>query len=958
MKKIVHFLGFLVLCCFTSGQLYSQCITAENTYVDLNSAGGAPCSADGVAACSTTDPDYTASGIGVYGSEAYVMDGVVAGASYTFDMCSGVGVGAWIPEVTILAPDGSTVDAWNGEAATGSVLTFADQCSLTWTASQSGTYTIIINELGTFAGDAPSQVGCNATLAIDNGNPTVSCGPGSLPTCACLLAADWVDAGAGTTSPEQILLCNATNDTILVAIGVIGTATAVSADNALVLTPGLPSSTIGFVAYTDAEIAAAGGTDNIIFADSSDLSCTDTLVVDLSAVTDVATFCAGTCNVGPTWVDIDAGGAPIISPNPVPFCSATADTITLLFAALGDDTEYNLTASAGTLGAATVANASVATLALTQADFDALPCGDTLEVTIGMIGVNDPNCNDSLVVSFAGIVNIGTACGGTTDGCTDPTACNFDPLASTDDGSCIVAGTACPTLDDPFGEADAPVASVDCDGNPELTSIDDCNFAGEYATINNLVIGETYCFSTDDTTDNYLTMYEDVLGAAIAEGPADGSVCIVAATTTVFMQINLNDGACGTAASCIESFVSCTSCPAPIVGCTNPVADNYDPAALCDDGGCVVTNTACPLDFSFGSTSTPPTESGCVVEIISTITWAGDYNTITNVVPGETYCFGTENGASDYVTIYDDVAGAPLADGPADGSVCVTATATATFYMQVNLNDMACGEESVSRDTYITCQSCPAPTTGCTNPCAGNYDPAAVCDDGSCAGGSLAPNDLCENATPLALNTPVSGNTDCSTLDAAAAAVGTCNTPLTGVGNWYTIEGNGFDYTASLCGSAFDTKIHVFTGDCTSGVVCVDGNDDECGLQSEISFPTAAGTTYYIYVSGFGTTASGDYTLNVSDACVLADGDCLPIERVCMGNALYVPCFNDAYVFTWTNADTGASTVVTGTAYFSPTETGTYYVEISDAAGTFVANGQACSTFQVDEIIDCTGCGE
>lgn len=150
----------------------SPCISSADTWSDLNSAGGAPCF-DG-SNCVPTDANFTS--FGIYGSETYLLDNVEAGFDYVFDMCTGVGAGSWIPEITIVAADGTTVDSWNGEAATGSSLTFLDQCSLEWTASQSGTYYIVINEMGTAAGDAPSQVDCGTSLAVDNGNPTVTCG--------------------------------------------------------------------------------------------------------------------------------------------------------------------------------------------------------------------------------------------------------------------------------------------------------------------------------------------------------------------------------------------------------------------------------------------------------------------------------------------------------------------------------------------------------------------------------------------------------------------------------------------------------------------------------------------------------------------------------------------------------------------------------------------------------------
>lgn len=158
-------------------QLGDPCLVSADTWGDL---GAAPC-VDG--ACVPADAGYTT--FGVYGSETYILENVQAGYDYVFDMCSGVGAGNWIPEIAIVAPDGTTIDAWNGEPATGSTLTHANQCSLEWTATQSGTYSIIINELGTAAGDAPGQVDCATSYTIDNGNPTVLCGTNPAPCPVC-----------------------------------------------------------------------------------------------------------------------------------------------------------------------------------------------------------------------------------------------------------------------------------------------------------------------------------------------------------------------------------------------------------------------------------------------------------------------------------------------------------------------------------------------------------------------------------------------------------------------------------------------------------------------------------------------------------------------------------------------------------------------------------------------------
>jgi len=85
---------------------------------------------------------------------------------------------------------------------------------------------------------------------------------------------------------------------------------------------------------------------------------------------------------------------------------------------------------------------------------------------------------------------------------------------------------------------------------------------------------------------------------------------------------------------------------------------------------------------------------------------------------------------------------------------------------------------------------------------------------------------------------------------------------------WYTFTDTfGFpsDYTVSLCdgGTDYDSKLSVYQGDDCGNLVCVGGNDDFCGLQSEVSFSGDGNSTYFILVHGFGGS-TGNFSLNVS----------------------------------------------------------------------------------------------
>ncbi len=71
---------------------------------------------------------------------------------------------------------------------------------------------------------------------------------------------------------------------------------------------------------------------------------------------------------------------------------------------------------------------------------------------------------------------------------------------------------------------------------------------------------------------------------------------------------------------------------------------------------------------------------------------------------------------------------------------------------------------------------------------------------------------------------------------------------------WYrfTAPGGG-QVTADTLGSGYDTLLSVYTGACGS-LTAVSGacNDDASGVQSQVSFPAVAGTTYWFLVSAFG----------------------------------------------------------------------------------------------------------
>jgi PKD repeat protein len=133
----------------------------------------------------------------------------------------------------------------------------------------------------------------------------------------------------------------------------------------------------------------------------------------------------------------------------------------------------------------------------------------------------------------------------------------------------------------------------------------------------------------------------------------------------------------------------------------------------------------------------------------------------------------------------------------------------------------------------------------------------------ACGGGTVRQQvivfvgDECGSAVALTVGTsPVYSNAQATTSSPWPCAAG-------GNDIWFYYDSvcNG-TLEINTCGvSAFDTALEAFSGPCGSltSLVC---NDDNCGLQSRITFPVAPNQRYYIRAGGF-NGARGTFQLNV-----------------------------------------------------------------------------------------------
>jgi len=233
-------------------------------------------------------------------------------------------------------------------------------------------------------------------------------------------------------------------------------------------------------------------------------------------------------------------------------------------------------------------------------------------------------------------------------------------------------------------------------------------------------------------------------------------------------------------------------------------------------------STNCTNTTAFGSATINST--GTLVTI-STCSYAGEYSTISGAVSGQVLRF-TSSATGDYITIRSGSFNGPVVAQGAS-PLQFTNTFNGTLYAHWNTAN-GCGTQSSCRATTVQCMSCTAP-------------PAVA-------------NDNCSGATLLSCGGSVTVNTTAANTDAAGSNF--CGTTISTPGVWYTIAGNGQDMTVSTVGlTSVDTKIMVFSGSC-AGLTCVGGSDDFSGLQSQVSWSSVSGTTYYVLAATFSGTGS------------------------------------------------------------------------------------------------------
>ena len=153
-------------------------------------------------------------------------------------------------------------------------------------------------------------------------------------------------------------------------------------------------------------------------------------------------------------------------------------------------------------------------------------------------------------------------------------------------------------------------------------------------------------------------------------------------------------------------------------------------------------------------------------------------------------------------------------------------------------------------------------------------------------------------------------------------------------GIWYTFTGTGEQLKLSTCatcapaniiklspGQCFavpfdpctDTRLSLYSGDCSGGLDFIASNDDFCGEQSEITFCSEPEVTYYVYLDRpviIGETHPQDYELTLE--CLTPD--CPPPGNDLCSQATPLEFFGTVEGSTTFSTDQDAPLLCNGTA--------------------------------------------
>jgi hypothetical protein len=326
-------------------------------------------------------------------------------------------------------------------------------------------------------------------------------------------------------------------------------------------------------------------------------------------------------------------------------------------------------------------------------------------------------------------------------GCTNATACNYDPLATYEDGTCTYGCYGCTNVNAPNFNLNATIDNGSCctDANWYTFSAD-----GEcYVSFSSYTLGylgqitypsETGICLPSSCVDIYLSGFGDGLPITFSLTSTSGEV-IVTETTIPDSGYNVSISLDGALVGCTDpgacNFNPSATCPDlscdyNCLGCTDSNAPNFDPNATFDDGSC------CSNDdwYTFSA------DGECDVSFYSNI--FGYLGQIS--YPTETGLCLSSSCVEMYVQSYGMSTPVTFTLTSGTGAIVVSETVNAEIGYSTTfaLNGAVVGCTDINACNYdplVTCSdyySCDYSCIGCTDPNAPNYNPEATVDNGTC----------------------------------------------------------------------------------------------------------------------------------------------------------------------------------------------------------------------------------
>ncbi|MCX6256964.1 MAG: hypothetical protein NTW49_03560 [Bacteroidia bacterium] len=400
---------------------------------------------------------------------------------------------------------------------------------------------------------------------------------------------------------------------------------------------------------------------------------------------------------------------------------------------------------------------------------------------------------------------------------------------------------------------------------------DSCNFPINYGLINSPPVNGATTFPNDAVWYSFTldTMYVNVTVSLC--GSSYDTYLMVENTCTSASPIASNDDYCGLNSQVVIPYLTTGSYIVKVygyaalfgnyhlsvtgtngagytLGCTDPNASNYNPAANLNDGSCLYLpdGNICqdPIIISLPLVNFQGTTAG-YGNYYPTLPCGGSYFEGNDIV----YRFTIANNGFLNGSVTGDWAGmAVLNSCPLASATCI---ASATGYSGGSFSNIP-----VTAGTYyVVVSDYPQPMEinfvlnlsltipGCTDSTANNYNPLANYNDGSCE----YTGDACSNPLFYGFvnDPPVDGYV------------------WSGGQKWYQfgLFSTYNNVEISLCNSGFDTKLEIWHS-CNDGTYIIE-NDDLCGNRSLIAISTLQEGLYLARVSGHGN-ASGNYELSIT----------------------------------------------------------------------------------------------